>query len=134
METALFFARLKVSEERKLRFMYIRYSRDISFSASHLEQLALLFEVAPTEEIVVWDSHMDAVLSAVLATRPYPISLTLYMSSIDMHAFIEHLRGRSTTFGSLAFVDLTTPVEDIRRIIVFASIFEHLRILALREN
>ena len=126
LETALFFMNLKGSTKRKMTYIAIINSRELSFNAGHSQQLALLLDVTATKNIGFYDSELNAVLSVALATRPYPINLKVFRSSIDMDVFIEHLKGRSATFGSLAFMDFTTPVEDIRRIFVFASIFEHL--------
>ena len=128
LDTVFFFTYLKVSAKREMESIIIKYSGELCFNASHSEKLALLFDAAATKEFVVFDSNLDAPISAVLATRPYPIKLVLNSSSIDMDAFILHIQGRSATFGSLELVDCTTPVENIKLIVALSHLFEHLKI------
>lgn len=108
LKAALFFGQLQLAENTEMILLSVYFSDSMTFEDVHEEQLASLFDAIPTKNISFSHrSQLDSVLSKVLATRPYPIQLTLEKGvTMDVAVFLDHLSVRLasdalTTFGSL---------------------------------
>jgi hypothetical protein len=100
VETAIFLGNLRTPEEDGVMRLEIEYSDEVNFDADRSKRLAALFGPAPANELI-FHSKANKFLSAILATRPFPIDLELE-NSIDDDTFVEHLVTRTTCFGSLS--------------------------------
>lgn len=112
LQTALFFGDLKEFETNEIAKIRFDCTFISSFDEIHEQQFGLLLDVIQTKSVVFsYSSDLSSILSSVLATRPYPIQLTLEDGAImDVSAFLGHLENRQTTFGSLALDNC--PVEE----------------------
>jgi hypothetical protein len=127
IDTALHFARFEVSEKREMTSIIIHYNERLSFNAFHAMNLGLLLDALSTKSITLNSVNINRVLARVLATRAYPIDLTVLISSMDFEAFTDHLQGRTSSFGSLS---LTSSVEDhdILRLSNHLHLFESINV------
>ena len=72
-------------------------------------------------------SKLNSVFSRIIATRPYPITLELFHSTIDSNVFLKHLQDRTDPFGSLSLIGSVLETNDLRRLFNHFHLFEHLR-------
>lgn len=101
LETAIYLARLKVSDHNKeITQITWRCDDDFECDHSHVEQLAVLIDAFAVKKIRVFHSDLDRIVSAAFASRPYPMDFSLSFSFVDMDAFMEQLQARTTPFGS----------------------------------
>lgn len=116
-ETATFFWSLKYSEESKVRLETCVYGFsdkrefDFDFAALTAEQLGRILDANPKRHFTFQTGIWRAELSAVLATRSYPLKLTLTKSDAEGGgfvledngtAFVDALEKRQSSFGSLS--------------------------------
>jgi hypothetical protein len=130
VDTAVYFGSLRTSRKEEVKDLSIKYSKEIDFDAARSERLAALFQPASQMKITFL-SKADKFLSAVLATRPYPIDLKFETSPFDAGAFFEHLESRTTSFGSLSLGYLELSKRLQQRLFHHLHLFEHLQINGL---
>jgi hypothetical protein len=133
LETAVYFASLRVSGDKKLGHqILIRFHDSVSFTSSHEGQLSLLFDSLSTRNISFFHSRLSSILSAVITSRPYRLKLTLCSSSsVDYDAFLENLQGRRTSFGSLSLVYKEGEDAYIRRLFHHFRLFKRIHFSGL---
>ncbi len=106
-ETAVFFWSLKHSEEVEPFLHIYGCVANFDFAAIQPEQLAQALDANPKRSVEISKGMMTAAQTVILATRPYPLDLTLHFMSEGFNledgdtAFVNALETRTTSFGSL---------------------------------
>ncbi len=126
LETAICFARIKISAERRTKETHIMHN--LIFNESHSKQLADLLDALPIKLVTFQHSIVNSVLCTVLATRLYAIDLSFNRSTIDSDAFLKHLESRSSSFGFLELKDTVLDESALRRIFNHFHLFEYLHV------
>ncbi len=129
LETANFFGTLESFQKQ----IEISYKNNLDFDDARAEQLALIMDKNQTRKICFIGTKLNSALSAMIATRPYPVNLYLENASIDEDAFLKHFQGRTTPFGSLTS-EKSLATSLLKTIFHQLNLFEHFLINRLPND
>ncbi|GAX15221.1 hypothetical protein FisN_12Lu170 [Fistulifera solaris] len=110
VETAVLFGTLENTDEK----VTFGYNKNMNMDSTRADQLAFMLD--KNCEKKMWFDHTDFNQAAlkVIATRPYPMDLTLKYCFLDFHAFTHHLEERRLSFGSFHSMNESLDEEEVR--------------------
>ncbi len=129
LETATFFGTLESFQKQ----IEISYKNNLDLDDARAEQLALIMDKNQTRKICFIGAKLNSAVSAMIATRPYPVNLYLETASIDNDAFLKHFQGRTTPFGSLSS-EQSLATSLFKTIFHQLNLFEHFRVNRLPND
>jgi hypothetical protein len=130
VETAVLFGTLENTDEK----VTFGYNKKLNMDAARADQLALMLD--KNREKKIWFDHTDFNKAAlkVIATRPYPMDLTLKYCSLDFHAFGHHLEERRLSFGSFHSMNESLDEEEVRPLLNHLHLFESFQVDLLPDD
>jgi hypothetical protein len=122
-ETAAWFCSLPHDDEKAK--LIIQGEQRFDFRALQPQQLAQILDSNPTRKLELSTGTWTAEQAVVLATRPYPLNLSVYTLDTahafnfedNGTAFVEARQNQTSTFGSLSIAGRLCSPENLQRLL-----------------
>jgi hypothetical protein len=138
-ETTAFVWSLKDEDDESsiLEVSFLKYGNDFDFRALQSEQLAYIFDANPKRHFCFCEGQMSAEQSIVLATRKFPLNITLDGFHVKDYgaSFVDALEKRQpASFGLFKIDNTYFTNRNVERLFKLAVTFEKLEFNLLDKN